>query len=58
MPGVRLVSVHSPPPLYISHVKNPGISDAGAMVHGISCLLESVALAEMMCRGNLAPISA
>ena len=30
------VLFQSPPPLYTSHVKSPGISEAGAIVHGIS----------------------
>ena len=47
IPGVILVLFHKPPPLYISQVKRPGISDAGAIVHGISCLFDSVARAEI-----------
>ena len=34
--GVILVLFHNPPPLYTSHVNNPGTSEAGAIVQGIS----------------------
>ena len=57
MPGFMLVLFQRPPPLYIWQVNIPGMSEAGAMVQGISSLLASVALAEMIWRGNLAPRS-
>ena len=47
MAGVMVVLFQRPPPLYISQVNIPGISEAGAIVHGSSWRVESLARAEM-----------
>ena len=44
IPGVIVVLFQRPPPEYIMQVNSPGMSEAGAMVHGISWELESEAL--------------
>ena len=41
----------------MSQVNRPGMSDAGAIVHGIICLPVPVAIAEITWTAYLAPIS-
>ena len=57
MAGVMDVLFQRPPPGYISQVNIPGMSEAGAMVQGSRSLPTSETNAEMICRGNFAPIS-
>ena len=57
MAGVMVVLFQRPPPLYIPQVNIPGMSEAGAMVHGSSWRVESVARAEITCSAKFAPIS-
>ena len=55
--GVIVVLFHNPPPEYIWLVNIPGMSDAGAIVQGSNCLVESLAMAEITWSGKPAPIS-
>ncbi len=57
MAGVMVVLFQRPPPLYIPQVNIPGMSEAGAIVHGSSWRVKSLASAEMTCSAKVAPIS-